>query len=220
MLRRAGRGMRRPRLHPSATPVARRCLGSTKDVNYNVSTSPDVSFETVSRAHMRLRKGEGVKTTQMVAAPKLSELFGMKIHMKREYEQVTGSFKERGARNALLRLQDAGAVGDGVICASAGNHALALAYHAQQLGIKCTAVMPSAAPLTKVNNCRSYGAEVLLHGEHIGAARERADAIVASGEAGQLTYINGFDDADIISGAGTMGIEVRTMLLLSLLLLC
>jgi len=92
-----------------------------------------------------------------------------------------------------------------VIAASAGNHALGVAYHAQLLGVPATVVMPRFAPLTKVVNCRRFGASVILEGNHISEARTYADQIVA--ERG-LTYINGFDDPAIIAGQGTIGLEI------------
>jgi threonine dehydratase len=92
-----------------------------------------------------------------------------------------------------------------VVAASAGNHALGLAYHAQLLGIPATVVMPRFAPLTKVVNCRRLGARVLLEGGNIAEARARADEIAA---ADGLTYINGFDDPAIIAGQGTIGLEI------------
>jgi threonine dehydratase len=134
----------------------------------------------------------------------LSEATGMRVFCKLEYLQRTGSFKERGARNALMLLAPSKRE-RGVIAASAGNHALGLAYHAQLLGIPVTVVMPKFAPLTKVTNCRRLGARVVLEGANIGEARKRADAI---GEELGLTYINGFDDDGIIAGQGTIGLEV------------
>lgn len=128
----------------------------------------------------------------------------MQVFCKLEYMQRTGSFKERGARNALLLL-DASQKQRGVIAASAGNHALGLAFHAQSLGIPATVVMPRFAPLTKVVNCRRFGAKVLLDGANIGEARAKADQI--AGVEG-LTYINGFDDPAIIAGQGTIGLEL------------
>jgi len=136
----------------------------------------------------------------------LSEATGMEVFCKLEYLQRTGSFKERGARNALALLSPAQQK-RGVIAASAGNHALGVAYHAGLLGIPATVVMPRFAPLTKVSNCRRLGAEVLLHGANIGEARDRADQIAA--ERG-LAYINGFDDPAIIAGQGTIGLEIAT----------
>ena len=128
----------------------------------------------------------------------------MEVFCKLEYLQRTGSFKERGARNALLLLP-ADQRRRGVIAASAGNHALGLAYHAQLLGIPATVVMPRFAPLTKVVNCRRLGAGVILEGASIGDARARAEQMAA--ERG-LTYISGFDDPAIIAGQGTIGLEI------------
>lgn len=128
----------------------------------------------------------------------------MRIFCKLEYLQRTGSFKERGARNALLLLSPEQQK-RGVIAASAGNHALGLSYHGQLLGIPVTVVMPRFAPLMKVSNCRRLGAEVILHGSDIGEARGRADELAAEKK---LAYINGFDDPAIIAGQGTLGLEI------------
>lgn len=134
----------------------------------------------------------------------LSQATGMQIFCKLEYLQRTGSFKERGARNALNLLSPEQKQ-RGVIAASAGNHALGLAYHAQLLGIPITVVMPQFAPLTKVANCRRLGADVILHGNDISEAREHAEEIIADRG---LAYINGYDDPHIITGQGTMALEI------------
>lgn len=134
----------------------------------------------------------------------LSEATGCRIFCKLEYLQRTGSFKERGARNALLLLS-AEQKQSGVIAASAGNHALGLAYHARLLGIPATVVMPRNAPLTKISNCRKLGATVLLEGANIDEARLHAEQLI---KARGLTYVNGFDDPAIIAGQGTMGVEI------------
>jgi len=134
----------------------------------------------------------------------LSEIAGMQIFCKLEYMQRTGSFKERGARNALSLLSE-DQRRKGVITASAGNHALGVAYHAQLLNIPATVVMPLFAPLTKVSNCRRLGARVILEGSNIAEARARADQIATETE---LTYINGYDDPAIIAGQGTIGLEI------------
>ena len=135
-------------------------------------------------------------------------LLGANIYLKTEFRQFTGSFKERGARNALLHgLREQGDAFKeiGAIAASAGNHALAMAYHGQQLGVPITVVMPTVAPLAKVDKCRKFGARIIIHGAHIGEAKEFAETLV---ESEGLTYINGYDDPAIIAGAGTMGIEI------------
>lgn len=161
-----------------------------------------VTFQDVLAAADRIA-GSVVQTPCPLSIP-LSEATGMKIYCKLEYLQRTGSFKERGARNALLLLSP-DQKKRGVIAASAGNHALGLAYHAQLLSIPATVVMPRFAPLTKVVNCRRAGAKVILHGANIGEARTHAEGLVA--EEG-LTYINGYDDPAVIAGQGTMGLEI------------
>jgi threonine dehydratase len=161
-----------------------------------------VNFQDIEAAAKRIA-GRIVHTPCPRSIP-LSGATGMEVYCKLEYLQRTGSFKERGARNALLLLT-AEQQRRGVIAASAGNHALGVAYHAQLLGIPATVVMPRFAPLTKVANCRKLGATVLLEGANIAEARARADRIV--GERG-LTYINGFDDPAIIAGQGTIGLEI------------
>jgi threonine dehydratase len=134
----------------------------------------------------------------------LSEITGMEIFCKLDNLQRTGSFKERGARNALAQLPPEQQK-RGVIAASAGNHAQALAYQGKLLGIPATVVMPKFAPLVKVNNCQKLGATVVLHGKDFGEAKARAHEIAK--EKG-LAYIDGYDDPAIIAGQGTMGLEI------------
>ena len=134
----------------------------------------------------------------------LSEITGMEIFCKLDNLQRTGSFKERGARNALVQLSDEQKK-RGVIAASAGNHAQALAYQGKLLGIPATVVMPKFAPLIKVNNCQKLGATVVLGGKDFAAAKTRAHEI--ANEIG-LAYIDGYDDPAIIAGQGTMGLEI------------
>src|SRR4030088_624059 len=97
----------------------------------------------------------------------------MKIFSKLDYLQRTGSFKERGARNALAQLPPEQQK-RGVIAASAGNRDQALTYQGKLLGIPATVVMPQFAPLIKVNNCQKLGATVVLHGNDFGKAKARA----------------------------------------------
>jgi threonine dehydratase len=134
----------------------------------------------------------------------LSEITGMEIFCKLDNLQRTGSFKERGARNALAQLS-ADQQKRGVIAASAGNHAQALAYQGKLLGIPATVVMPKFAPLVKVNNCQKLGATVVLHGKDFSDAKAHGDEIAK--EKG-LAYIDGYDDPAIIAGQGTMGLEI------------
>ncbi|GMQ97001.1 MAG: threonine ammonia-lyase [Gammaproteobacteria bacterium] len=152
----------------------------------------------------RARIADGVVLTPCARSIPLSELCHNTIYCKLDALQRTGSFKERGARNALLLLDDVSRK-CGVIAASAGNHALGLAYHGGLLGIPVTVVMPRFAPLIKVSTCRQLGARVIQQGDTFSEVRAVADK-----EAAQqgLTYIHGFDDPAIIAGQGTMGLEV------------
>jgi threonine dehydratase len=126
------------------------------------------------------------------------------VWCKLDLLQRTGSFKERGARNAM-ELLDAPARARGVVAASAGNHALGLAWHGRLLGIPVTVVMPRFAPLVKVATCRRLGAEVILEGDSFEDARARAVEIAAREG---LTRIHGFDDPRVIAGQGTTALEV------------
>src|SRR6476620_5504183 len=121
----------------------------------------------------RRRIGDSIYHSPCPYSLSLSRLCGCEVFCKLEQLQMTGSFKERGARNKLMQLGDSERK-RGVIAASAGNHALGLAYHGQQMGIPVTVVMPKWAPLVKVTNCRGFGAEILLHGESFDEALGRA----------------------------------------------
>ena len=167
-----------------------------------MTTPPLPSFDDVVAAARRI--DGGVTRTPCVHSIALSNLCGCEIWCKLDYQQPTGSFKERGARNALMQL-DAASRSRGVIAASAGNHALALAYHGRELGVPVTVCMPRSAPLVKQVRCREFGARVILHGDNIADARVRADELVA---AHGLHYVNGFNDPAIITGAGSCGLEI------------
>jgi threonine dehydratase len=143
----------------------------------------------------RARIAGGVYHSPCVESIPLSQLTGAHIYCKLEYLQRTGSFKERGARNALLLLSPE-EKRRGVIAASAGNHAQGIAYHASLLGIPATVVMPVFAALIKVSNCRALGATVVLHGADLTEARSRAVELAAKGG---LTFIHPFDNPDVIS---------------------
>jgi len=163
---------------------------------------PTVTLDDIRAAADRI--DSGIQRTPALRSEWLSPLVGFDLILKREHRQGTGSFKERGARNALMLLTEAQKK-VGVVSASAGNHALALASHGKQLGIPVTVVMPTFAPIIKVRNCQNLGATVILHGEHIGDCRAYCDRLI---EQHGLTYINGYDDLPIIAGAGTIGLEM------------
>src|SRR5215510_10920127 len=135
----------------------------------------------------------------------LSELTGSQIFCKREYVQATGSFKERGARNALSLLPNH-AARRGVIAASAGNHALGLAWHGRALGIPVRVVMPASAAEVKVSRCRALGARVILHGSSFEEARTHAVQLALKQG---LIEIHPFDDPSVIAGQGTVALDIR-----------
>lgn len=154
----------------------------------------------------RRRIADGLSLTPCPESIPLSELDPRRprIYCKLENFQRTGSFKERGARNALLQLSPA-QKRRGVIAASAGNHALGLAYHGRLLRVPVTVVMPDFAPLIKITTCRRLGARVIFGGVDFASAKAEADRIAA---AEGLAYVHGFDADAIIAGQGTLGLEI------------
>lgn len=134
----------------------------------------------------------------------LSELTGCELYIKFENHQFTAAFKERGALNRLLALTPAERE-RGVIAMSAGNHAQAVAYHAQRLGIHATIVMPRHTPNVKVRNTRAFGADVRLRGDGVAEAGEYARSL--ADEHGYL-FIHPYDDERVIAGQGTIALEM------------
>jgi threonine dehydratase len=149
-----------------------------------------------------------VRRTPLSESASLSRLAGSQVHLKLENLQFTGSFKERGAAARLLSLTEEER-GRGVITASAGNHAQAVALHASRLGVVATVVMPEATPLVKVQATESHGAHVLLHGSGYDAAAERAAELAA--ETGAV-YVHPFDDEQVMAGQGSIGLELLEQL--------
>jgi threonine dehydratase len=144
------------------------------------------------------------KCTPLELSSSFSQLSGAQVYLKLENLQKTGSFKVRGAYNCIVNLSDE-EKRKGVICASAGNHAQGVAYAASKLNVKSKVFMPEFAPPLKVVATRAYGAEVVLTGITFD------DAYRAAMEYGQQTgavFIQPFNDPDIISGAGTLGLEL------------
>ncbi|XP_067935618.1 L-threonine ammonia-lyase-like isoform X2 [Watersipora subatra] len=159
------------------------------------------TFQEISAAAYKIKNG--VLRTPCTRSG-LSRMYGMDIWFKKEFEQFTGSFKERGARNVLLNLPlHKRAVG--VIAASAGNHALAMSYHGQLLNTNVTVVMPKIAPIMKVQNCKVFGANVIVAGEDLGESKRIA--LILSKKFG-MVYVNGYDHPDILAGQGTAGLEI------------
>jgi threonine dehydratase len=145
-----------------------------------------------------------VLRTPMLPAPRLSVLTGADVYVKYENLQVTNSFKDRGALVKLTSLSEAERK-RGVIAMSAGNHAQAVAYHAARLNIPATIVMPVTTPFVKVAATRSHGAEVVLDGETVAEAQARCEQIQAQRS---LTLVHPYDDARIVSGQGTIALEM------------
>jgi len=161
-----------------------------------------VTIEDVRAAHERIR--DSIVRTPTFISKTLSELTGATVYLKFENLQFTAAYKERGALNTLLQLDEA-ARAKGVIAASAGNHAQGLAYHAHRLGIPATIVMPTNTPIVKVTQTEGHGAKVVLHGDTFDAAYAHARQLEQ--ECG-FTFVHPFDDARVIAGQGTVAIEM------------
>ena len=134
----------------------------------------------------------------------LSKITGAEVWVKFENLQFTAAYKERGALNKLLLLDDAQRK-RGVIAASAGNHSQGLAYHAQRLGVPVTIVMPKATPFVKVQQTRDFGAEVVIDGEGYDEAQALAHRLCAERD---LTFVHPFNDLDVMAGQGTIALEM------------
>lgn len=161
-----------------------------------------LEFADIRQAAARI-EGQ-VLNTPCVESRTLSRMTGTQLFLKFENLQFTSSFKERGACNKLVQLgPDERA--RGVIAMSAGNHAQGVAYHAQRLGLRAVIVMPSFTPGVKVARTRSFGAEVVLHGDTLEAAHQHAQMLAA--EQG-LTFIHPYDDEAIMAGQGTLALEM------------
>ena len=161
-----------------------------------------VTIDDVHAAHARI--ADAIVRTPTLISRTLSELTGATVYLKFENLQFTAAYKERGALNTLLQLSDE-ARAKGVIAASAGNHAQALAYHAHRLGMRATIVMPTNTPTVKVTQTQGHGADVILEGDTFDAAY--AHARVLEGQRG-FTFVHPFDDPRIIAGAGTCAVEM------------
>lgn len=152
----------------------------------------------------RVRVQEEIVLTPCTRSLVFDDLISSPLYFKFENLHRTGSFKERGALNRLLQLSDEERA-QGVITASAGNHAQAVAFHATRLGIPATVVMPETTPLVKVQNTRRHGAEVILHGQRFSEAIEHSRMLQ---EERGLIMVHAYDDPMIVSGQGTLGLEL------------
>ena len=161
-----------------------------------------LTIQAIRDARDRIR--DSIYLSPFVRSETFSQLTGNSIFFKLDHLQMTGAFKERGALNKILLLTDEERR-RGVIAASAGNHAQAVAYHATKRGIAAEICMPLTTPITKVSATRAYGAEVVLVGANYDEACQ--EALRRCQDRG-LTFIHPFDDEAVIAGQGTIGLEM------------
>jgi threonine dehydratase len=161
-----------------------------------------VNLQVIQAAAGRIR--DSILVSPFDRSEAFSQLTGNAIFLKLENHQMTGAFKERGALNKILLLTE-DERRRGVIAASAGNHAQAVAYHAAKHGIRAQICMPLTTPLVKVSATRGYGAEVILFGANYDEACAEA---LRRCDAEKLTFIHPFDDPTVIAGQGTLGLEI------------
>ncbi|HEY0759814.1 MAG TPA: threonine ammonia-lyase [Acidisarcina sp.] len=161
-----------------------------------------VSLREIELARARIR--EFIYLSPCQRSEEISGMTGADVYLKLDNLQRTGAFKERGALNKILTLT-AEEKAHGVIAASAGNHAQAVAYHASQRGIRSQIVMPLMTPLVKVAATSGFGAEVVLHGANYDEACVEA---MRRSRAEGMTFLHPFDDAAVINGQGTLGLEM------------
>ncbi|MCL2492925.1 MAG: threonine ammonia-lyase [Clostridiales bacterium] len=145
-----------------------------------------------------------LRPTPLIHSDFYSDEYGCDVWLKPENLQLTGSFKIRGAYNKIATLPDE-ELARGVISASAGNHAQGVAFSAQHRGVKATIVMPDVTPLLKVDATKSYGADVILHGEFYDESFEKALELARTEG---MTFIHPFDDYQVICGQGTLAREI------------
>lgn len=163
---------------------------------------PEIELSEVRKVHERIKPY--LVWTPLISTATFSELIGTNIFFKLENFQKTGSFKPRGALNKTLKLVKEKKV-KGIIAASGGNHAQGVAYSAQKLGLKATLVMFHGVPDCKIDACKSYGADVVIHGNEFQEAYEYSFEL--SKELG-YEYVHPFNDVDIVAGQGTVALEI------------
>ena len=160
-----------------------------------------IAIDDVHAARERL--GGRVRQTHVTPSPSLSEACGRDVTLKLEHHQLTGSFKLRGATNAVLRLPS-DAKAHGVVGVSTGNHGRGLAYAAREAGVRCIICMSELVPQNKIDGIKAQGAEVRIVGRSQDDAQAEVDRLVEDG----MTMLPPFDHPDIISGQGTLGLEI------------
>src|SRR5829696_5267883 len=168
-----------------------------------MSTETAPTLADVEAARARLA-GKGVRTTPLYSTETFGRMIGRPVHLKAETLQRTGSFKIRGATNKLETLTDDERKA-GVVAASAGNHGQAVAWAAREAGVEATIFMPAETPVAKIEPTRNYGARAELTGATF---EDALAAALAHVEETGATFIHPFEDADVIAGQGTIGLEL------------
>ncbi len=161
-----------------------------------------LDLKAIEKAKNRL-KGVAHRTP-FSYAPKLSEISGYEVYLKKENLQLTGAFKLRGAFNKIASLVEEGKIG-GVVAASAGNHAQGVAFSAKYFNINASIVMPDSTPLTKIQGVKEFGAEVILHGANYDEAYSYA---IKYAKEKSIEFVHPFIDDEVIAGQGTIALEM------------
>jgi threonine dehydratase len=161
-----------------------------------------LDLKSIEKAYERV--SSVVHRTPFSYAPILSQLSGYEVYLKKENLQRTGAFKLRGAFNKIASLIETGDRG-GVVAASAGNHAQGVAFTAKYFGIEATIIMPESTPLTKVMGVKEFGANVILHGANYDEAYAYA---VTYAEENNYAFVHPFTDDEVMSGQGTIALEM------------
>ena len=167
--------------------------------------STEITLQNVTDARERIRGR--VRETMLVSSAALSGLTGGAVYLKLEQMQITGSFKLRGATNAVLSLSDAQKA-KGIVAVSTGNHGRGLAHAAAQAGIRCIVAMSELVPQNKVDGIKAQGAEVRIVGRSQDDAQAEVDRLVGEG----MVMLPPFDHPDVIAGQGTLGLELLEQL--------
>ena len=160
-----------------------------------------VTLQDIYRARQAI--GARIRRTPLAASDSLTRQVGAPVHLKLEHLQITGSFKLRGALNAVARLSPEDR-SKGVVAVSTGNHGRGLAFAAAQAGVRCLVCMSRLVPRNKVAAIEALGAEIRIVGASQDEAQLEADRLVAEG----MTLVPPFDHPDIIAGQGTLGLEI------------
>ncbi len=168
----------------------------------HAKTEPHLNLDAIKAAHERIK--DAIFHTPTRRSDVLSQMTGAEIYLKYENQQRTAAYKERGALNYLLQMDEVSKK-RGVIAASAGNHSQGLSYHGTRLGVPVTIVMPTTTPMVKVAKTEGLGGNVVLHGSNYDEAF--AHALKLSGEHG-LELVHPFDNVKVAAGQGTVAVEM------------